>query len=146
MHVTSNRNHPIVWSVSYSVVPKFTSRGVEHRIRNLSQDIPRMCRDRASKLRFFKFFASNENERCLVHRPSIVHFFLEFEKTLKKLDRTILFVWSGVWVQTEQHYDREMNQFWNETTQTLQRNLVLFFSTPLWKLKNHKNNCIEDIF
>ena len=28
--------------------------------------------DRASKLRFFKFFASNENERCLVHRPSIV--------------------------------------------------------------------------
>ena len=72
MHVTSNRNHPIVWSVSYSVVPKFTSRGVEHRIRNLSQDIPRMCRDRASKLRFFKFFASNENERCLVHRPSIV--------------------------------------------------------------------------
>ena len=67
-----SRIHPIVWSVSYSVVPKFTSRGVEHRIRNLSQDIPRMCRDRASKLRFFKFFASNENERCLVHRPSIV--------------------------------------------------------------------------
>ena len=26
--------------------------------------------DRASKLRFFKFFASNENERCLVHRPT----------------------------------------------------------------------------
>ena len=74
MHVTSNRNHPIVWSVSYSVVPKFTSRGVEHRIRNLSQDIPRMCRDRAWKLRFFKFFASNENERCSVHGPSIVRY------------------------------------------------------------------------
>ena len=50
----------------------FAKYGVEHRIRNLSQDILRMCRDRASKLRFFKFFASNENERCLVHRPSIV--------------------------------------------------------------------------
>ena len=51
----------------------FAKYGVEHRIRNLSQDILRMCRDRASKLRFFKFFASNENERCLVHRPSIVN-------------------------------------------------------------------------
>ena len=40
----------------------FAKYGVEHRIRNLSQDKPRMCRDRASKLRFFKFLASNQNE------------------------------------------------------------------------------------
>ena len=55
MHVTSNRIHTIVWSVSYSEVPKFPSRGAEHRIK-ISQDIPRCLRIALQNFVFLSFW------------------------------------------------------------------------------------------